>query len=897
MAGHSRRESGLAARDAGESASVASMRRVTLPSGLRAVILENHLAPVVALQAWVDVGAADEVGRDAGIAHVFEHMLFKGTARRGVGEIAKAVEAAGGDINAWTSHDQTVYHLVMASRYFDTGLDVLADALQCSSFDPDELQRELKVVLEEIKQGEDSPQRVVTQSLFREAYAGHPYARPVIGTARTVSRFTRDQLLVFFRRYYVPSNVTLVVVGDVDADRALEAIDRAFGADGRPRRPSRPIFEGARSYSAMPQRGPRATTAVQDVHEGHVALSFHIPGLLHEDTGALDVAAILLGQGESSRLNLRVKRNQLATDCVAYSHSPRGPGLLVLSAATAPDGLVDATRALSAEVLRLTREEVTGDEIAKAQAIIDSDAVYQKETVQGMARKLGFFETAAGGLEYEEEYQRQVARVTPESLRRVMSRYLDVGAMTIAALAPRKPRNGAHLDERLLRAAREASHQVDRETRPAVPARPKRHRQGAVVREAIVRHVLPSGMRILVRREASVPLIALRSVWLGGLRYEDVRSNGINNLLASLVTRGTSKRGAEDIAREIEGMAGALAGFTGRNSFGVRAELLSRHFDRGLETFAECIVDPALSHAELEKERQQVLDEIHAQQDNLTSVAFRLFWGGLYRRSPYRLDLIGTPTSVKGLNAARLAAYYRRHYPPSAMALAIVGDVDPERVIARCAALLGRSLAERGKAPAVLTEKPRADGPRTFTEERDKQQTHLVIGYPGTTLDDPDRFPLEVLSTILSGQGGRLFVELRDRKGLAYRLSAYSLEGVDPGYVAVYLACSPQNIEVARRGVLEELERISTALVSRDELDRAQRYLVGSHEISLQRRTALAASLAFNESYGVGYDEHLRYAPAVLAVTAADVRRVARRFFDRQKEITSIVGPLSALRA
>ncbi len=203
--------------------------KTTLPNGLKVILEENHAAPVVAFQAWVDVGSADENPGVYGIAHVFEHMLFKGTARRGVGEIAQEVEASGGDINAWTSFDQTVFHIVMASRYFDAGLDILADAIQNSSFDPAELERELKVVMEEIKQGEDNPSRVTTQALFGQAYAKHPYRRPVIGYEKTVRGMNRDKLIEFFRRWYVPNNMTLVVVGDFESDRALARIREAMG--------------------------------------------------------------------------------------------------------------------------------------------------------------------------------------------------------------------------------------------------------------------------------------------------------------------------------------------------------------------------------------------------------------------------------------------------------------------------------------------------------------------------------------------------------------------------------------------------------------------------------------------------------------------------------------------
>ncbi|MGZ3442112.1 MAG: M16 family metallopeptidase, partial [Polyangia bacterium] len=168
---------------------------------------------------------------------------------------------------------------------------------------------------------------------------------------------------------------------------------------------------------------------------------------------------------------------------------------------------------------------------------------------------------------------------------------------------------------------------------------------------------------------------------------------------------------------------------------------------------------------------------------------------------------------------------------------------------------------------------------------------HVVYGFPGTTITDGDRFALEVLATILSGQGGRLFVELRDKRGLAYRVSAFSVEGVDPGYFAVYIATSPENLAVAKSGIEDELGKIAATPVPKAELERAKRYLVGAHEISLQRRAALASTLAFHEAYGVGWDEYRRYAPGILAVSAADVQRVARKYLDVGRAIVATVKP------
>jgi zinc protease len=852
--------------------------RTRLDNGLTVLLFESHAAPVVAFQAWVAVGSADEGADEAGIAHVFEHMLFKGTKRRGVGQIAQEIEAAGGDINAWTSFDQTVYHLVLASRYFDTGLDILADAVQHSSFDPSELERELKVVLEEIKQGEDAPSRVVTQALFSTAYTRHPYRRPVIGNEKSVKKLTRERLLEFFGRWYVPNNITLVVVGDFDSKQALAKIDRAWGA-------ARKVAVKRLERGEPGQRQTRAVVISRDVHETHASLAFHVPDIRDEDTAALDVAAIILGQGDSSRLNLSIKRNkQLVTDVYAYSYTPRDPGLLVVGASI-PAGDPDAAvRAILREIYRLAHEDVSHEELAKARTIIESDAVYQKETVQGMARKLGFYETVAGGNEFEKEYLKKVQELTPDRLRAACARYLVSSNLTLATLMPEADAKKGDKKGRLIAAAREEEQGTSRRYAHAV-LKPGR--------DEVVRHVLPNGLRILVRRDQTVPIVAFRAVWVGGLRYEDTRTNGINNLVASLITRGTSTRTGEEIVREVEGMAGSIGGFSGRNSFGVRAELLSRNWERGLDILADCIQNPEFPAEELEKERRQVLDELHAQEDNLSSVAFRLFSETLYKKHPYRLDALGSATSIGGLSRKMLVDYYQRHFRVGAMTIAVVGDVDPPRLIEKLTGLFGEGDPAPKEPPRVAREDllARPKGTVEVFRYLSRQQSHMVVGFPGTTIDDPDRYPLEVMATILSGQGGRLFVELRDKRGLAYRVNAFSLEGIDPGYFAVYIACSPENLPAAIAGIREELQKIVEEPVPAAELDRSKKYLVGTHEISLQRRAALASTLAFHESYGLGYDEYRRYSAGILAVDAASVQRIAREYLNWDFAVVATVKP------
>jgi zinc protease len=852
-----------------------------LDNGLEVVLEENHAAPVVAFQAWVKIGSADEPPELAGIAHVFEHMLFKGTKKRGVGQIAREVESSGGEINAWTSHDETVYHLVLASRFFDTGLDILADTLMNSSFDAGELERERNVVLEEIKQGNDDPERQAGLGLFQSVFDVHPYGRPIIGTVATVRKLRRDDILAFFANHYVASNVTLVVVGDFDAAAAKAKIAKAF----------KPMARGVAVGPRPPQpdqTGLRVQGAARDVKEAQILMGFRTPEINHPDIPTLDLLAVLLGQGDSCRLNLEVVRNrQLATSTSAYLFSARDPGALVIGVSLPPGRVEEAVRAVLDEVLRMTFEEVPPEEMAKAKTILESDRVYDKETVQGYARKLGFFSAIAGDPNFEERYLAALQKTTAADLRRVAAQYLRTANMSIYVQVPEgRSAKQANKTDKFLQKVRKAAESAD--TRAS--ERFARAAAAAPDADRVIRHVFPSGLKLLILRDVSVPVVALRATWVGGLRYEDDRSSGISNMIAALLGRGTKTRNAEQIMNEVEGMAGALSGYSGRNSLGMQAEFLSRYFERGFDLVADCILNATFAEDELEKERRIILDDIHAQEDNLGQVAFKLFHSAMWQKHPYRLDPMGTTQTVSGFTRRKLINHFRQHYSTSNLTIAVVGDVDPVRVKAKVAALFGDANDQAIEKLVVPVEPNRVEPIQVF-KFMAKEQAHLVLGFQGVGFASPDRFPLEVLAYVLSGQGGRLFTEIREKRALAYRVSAFSVEGLDPGYFAVYLASSPENLDEAVKVVHRELGEVAEKGISADELARAQRYLIGVHAIGLQRKSALAAALAFHEAYGQGWKSYRQYGDNVMKVTIADVARVARKYLDPQREVTAVVKP------
>ncbi len=862
--------------------------RHTLPNGLTLLVEENHSAPVAAIQVWVRVGSADELADEAGLAHLHEHMLFKGTARRGPGEIARSIEAAGGEINAWTSFDQTVYHVVIASQFFAAGMDVLADAVTSAAFDPDELRREIEVVCEEIKRSHDSPTRKLSRELFATGFGRHPYGKPVIGTEESVRSFTREGILRFYRRWYKPENTTVVVVGDVREDEAVRLAGKLFLF------PEGPFAPPAKRPVEPRREQPVARLKREPLKEGYLSIAWPSPPVVHDDVAALDALSIVLGHGEASRLHRALKRDRLlCTEVQASCYTPVDPGLTIVGLTLQSQHTREAVREALRQTYRTRSEEVSAEELSVACRLLESDAVYQRETVQGQARKLGFYQSSAGGVEFEERYLEQVALLTPSRLRDAAERWLDPQAAVIAALLP----EGGADEPELQQLLEEAALAERSRTRPPPSGAPPEKR--APVRFAqprtgpLLREELPGGGVLLIKEERAVPLVALRAAWQGGLRAEDAGNTGINMLLARLVSKGTRTRGPERLVREMEAMGGSIGGNAGRNSFGLRAEFLSRHLAEGFDVFAEALAEPAFDPEEVQRERTLQLDELRSRDDNPAGVAFLLFAETLYQKHPYRFDTLGTEASVSRLEPGLLSAYRAQKYHPGAVTLAVVGDVDPGEVSKLVREKLGRFA--KNAAHALTPPQETSFEARAAVKKLDKAQAHLVVGFPGVRLSDAERWPLEVLSAVLSGQGGRLFVELRDKRSLAYSVTSFSMEGIDPGYFAVYIGCGPGKTTEALQGIRAELQRCREEPPGAEELERARTHLIGTHAISLQRNSARAAVYAFDECYGLGADSSTRYAERVSAVTAGGVLAAARRVLDPGREVVSLVAPEGAV--
>jgi zinc protease len=843
-----------------------------LPNGLTVVLHETDTAPVAEFQIWARAGSADERDDERGLAHFHEHMLFKGTERRGLGEIAGEVEGAGGRINAYTSHDVTVYHATMPADAFATGVDVLCDAVLHSQFEPSEIAREIEVVLEEIRRSDDSPGSVLSNAVFETAFAEHPYRHPILGTHESVAAFDRERVRRFYERWYAPDNLVAVAVGCFDRAQVVDAIWRAF-ADRKPSgarrgRPPEPV-----------QRALRSRVLARPFERASVEIAYPGVSLSHPDAPYLDLVAFLLGNCESSRLVRAVKERDALVDRIdAWSYTPLDPGTTAVDFDTDTPRVAEALEATVAEIERLRAHPVSQDELEKARINFLASEHFERESVSGLAAKLGSFLVSGGGLDAEARYLEAVRTATPADLLRVARDWWRPEALTVGVLLP-AGENGAADAASVQRAVARG---VERAARAAaLPAVRSRDSE-------LVSYALPGGAQLHVVPRRSVPVFAARAALRGGLLAEDATTSGITAFLASMWLRGTESHSAADFARAVESRAADIDVFAGRSSFGLTVEAPTAALDPAFDLFTEVLVEPAFDAAELERERAETLAAIERREDRLGQRAFQLFAEHLFREHPYRLPMLGTADVIGALDRDAVLAHHERLVRTQNLVIAVSGDVDPDAVAhgfaARLAALDGGEFAP----PAPPLEDP----PREIRRAeliKDRAQAHLVIGFRGVSVSDEDRFVLEVISQLLAGQSGRLFLELRDKQGLAYSVTATSVEGLAPGYFAVYIATAPEKLAAARAGLLAELRRLLDGPPGAAELEAARRHLVGNFEIDRQRNAVHAAQASLHALYGLGAGASRVYPERIRSVSGEDVLRVARRIVDLDAYTEAVV--------
>src|SRR6266536_1885687 len=827
-----------------------------LSNGLTIIVQEDRSAPVASVQALCATGSVyEDQHLGAGLSHILEHMLFKGTKTRSTNQIAQKIQDVGGYINAYTSFDRTVFWIDVPKDGVPTALDILADAMMNSTLPPEEYQKEQEVIRREFAMGMDDPDRMTGLLLFATAYQRHPYRFPVIGELEIYNQLTQEQVMQYYKTRYVPNNLTFIVVGDVDAEKVRQQLADLFKP--YPEKSLKPLFIPAEA----PQLGRREVHQEFPTELTHLSLAWHIPEVTNPDVPALDLLSTILGDGRSSRLYRRVREEAgLAFSISAFSYTPGDPGLFGVDATVDPKKREAAEQLALRIVDEVKQAGVTAEELAKAKKIMLSHHFGALTTMRGQASDIGSNWLLTRDLNFSRHYLDAVQKVTLDDIKRVAATYLTENNLTVISLNPKG--SLATKTEGLKVAAAGEIQKIE----------------------------LSNGLRILVREDPRLPLVAMGAVFRSGLLAETAQTNGVTRLMAKVLLKGTKTRTAEQIANQIEAVGGSIASDAGNNSFSVSLDVTKPDVKLGVDLLSDVLLNATMPEKAIAREKETQIAAIQQEEEQLTMVARNIMRQALFPRHPYALRSNGSVESVQRLTQKDLVEFRDRYVVAKNGVIYVFGDVKAGEVKQLIEETLGKmqpgALALTDAKPSMPLSKS-----ETVESRKDKAQGVLMVGFRGASLSSPDRYALELIDEASSDLGSRFFIRIREQMGLAYYVGASEMQGLVPGLFAFYLGTDPQKIEPVKAALLDEIHKLANEGLTTEELARAKKKLIGQQEIANQSNDALGYHCALDELYGLGFDYYKQLEHDVNAVTLEDIKQVAAKYFRDQPYVLATVRP------
>ena len=877
---------------------------VQLPNRMIVIAQELRSAPVVSAQVWIKTGSIYEqehVG--AGLSHFLEHLASGGTTSTRTEEQSTAILGAiGAQTNAATSLDTVRYYINTTSSYVAEAIDLLSDWMQNSQFIPDQYSREQQVIQREFEHGQGNPNHILWKLTQQIRYQVHPARHPIIGYIDEFLTVSRDEIHAFYKRMYVPNNMVFVVAGDIDKSTVVKQITKAWSKIPDGQLPDL-------SFPVEPEiTQPRQASGYADIRRPRLRLVWPGTKLTEPGDYALDLLAVILGNGESSRLVRIVRDKQRLVNVInAHNNSYNwGRGYFIVDAEIALSGnqqkdFSEAVKQTQAAILdqieRVRLTEVTDEELARAKRKTLARVIYNAQTSQLIASRLARDVISMGDPDYLYKYAQAIQDVSAADVEAAANRFLSPPRLITVTILPR-PKNrpfeplkrpidvgdlsqfeydSNDLDNRVL--IEKIRTQVDQQTPTVAP-----------VIESPKMYVLSNGLRLIISRSTLVPAVSIQLYQLGGLLSDMPDREGVANAVANMQIKGTTMRSAQEIAQTIDNLGAQLSPQCGNNTSYVVGQCLKEDWPTVLNLMADIVLNPVFPQAEWQKLRPRLLAAIARQKDQWGGELLSYFRPVYFGNHPWSQTVLGRGEVVESLTVDDLKKFHANHLGASNTILAIFGDVDPQLVRQQVEQLFN-FMPRNSKIP-FEPRTPMPPVPRYVKEKTQKPMAAVQIGFgPGVTLTSEDFPAMQVLGRLLSAfPAGWLEQELRGKgQGLVYSVGAGSMTGIVPGYFATVFNVKPNDITLAANRAMEVIRRARNELVPDDELQRAKSAVLTRVVLSQQSNTQRASEAALNELYGLGPDATAHFIERVNQLDAKRLMEIAQTYLNN--EITVIMLP------
>lgn len=829
-----------------------------LDNGQTVVIEQVKNNPIVTIDTWIRTGSINEDDSNSGISHFLEHLFFKGTETHPTGDFDKILESKGAVTNAATSKDFTHYYITISSKYFDKALELHADMLLHPQIPRKEMEKERKVVLEEIAKDANSPANICYENLNNLLYATHPYKRKVIGSAKVVENVSREEILNYYKQHYAPSNMTTVIVGDVDPQHALAEIKKDFN------KPYQKVSNNKYKKEKMLSSQKR-NTSYMPTQTGYMMIGFRDANISSNDTYALDVLATILGDGRSSRLYQSLKeQKQLVNSISAGNSTMKDDGIFIINSNFLPLNAQKVENAIFTEINKIKEFGVSDTDLKIAKKVIETDTYYSRESVSNIAQELGYVITLTGNSEYYNSYLNKINKVTANDVKRVANKYLTKNNSAISIILPERKNDIAITEVKTNHSATLISSN-----------------------DTISKYKLDNNATMLISDNNYNDIVAISIKIKGGNFLEPKR--GTSTLFADLLMKGTEKYSAIELAKALEENGINISLTPSADTFNISVQTTKNQVETALTLLDDILNNSTFDDIEIEKDRTLVLNKIRQSKDNPLNLAIDGYKSQIYKDSVYSNSYTLMEKSIPQVTRNDIKAYQNLILNPENVVISVNGNVNKDLLINN----FGNMFVNKNqhKFEYKNFSIPKINTYSQKIQKINNQQTAWVIlGWQTDGISNTkDYATLEVINTILgSGMSSRLFRSIREQEGLAYQVGTSYKQNILAGAFNVYVGTNPNSLEKAKGKMLNEINKLKTQFVSDKELKEAKDRLLGEFVIALETNSAKASTLGWFETSGRGYEFIDKYSNIINSVTVSDIVEVANKYFNGNY-VTSII--------
>ena len=882
-------------------------RQVVLDNGLRVITLEDFSCPIVAVQVWYHVGSKDEQPNRQGFAHMFEHMMFRGTDRLGPADHFDFLRRVGGNCNGYTNFDHTVYVEQIPANQLELALWLEAERMSFLKIDQESFDTERKVVEEERRLMLNQPYGTVVDKVLAELFTNHPYRWSPMGNIAHLRATSVPELRDFWKRYYTPNNATLIIVGAVKHDKAQELAKRYF--EWIPRCGDTPKVEVPNPQSI---RGHVVTIKEQNAPTPAVGVLYRTVSMGHDDHVPLELLGTILGGGNSSRLYRElVAEKQLAVAAMTMNFELEDDGVLIAGAVLPPIGaqLDKVPQIIKAQVEQLRENKVTGKELTKARNRMLKSLVTRNLHISSKAHMLGSAAVTEGDVSRVNKILERTEKVSEEDLQCVARKYLTPDRCLTVTI--KRNLMGSLLGKLFPRKKPEESAPITANPEKVAVSpgrrgvkRPENYPENPPLGKVLPPELTPkfttgklgNQLEIIVVENHEVPFVSVQLGLRAGGWSES--KPGVASMTMSMLTKGTAKHTEGQLAEELETYAIGLWGNGGMNNCSVRANCLTQHVERMMKLLGEVALEPTFPKEEFKKLYKQTRTGLVIAGETPSYLANRELRRRLYGEHPYARNVTGEIEDLDRLKVADLKAWWRRFARPDTAVLIFAGDIDQTRAMELATKTFGEWKVPGERTEIKLPEPPKPSATHIYLVDRPgTPQAQIRLGQLGISRKHRRYFTTKVVNGYFGhGFASRLNKTIRVQKGLTYGIwGGYSASRF-AGRFSISTFSKTASTGKAVRAVLEEIKRLKKEGPSDDELKKVRFSILGGFAGKRETPQALADDLWLIEAEDLPVDHFERMLTHVSATKAENCLELVRKTIDPSKMVIVVVGDATKLK-